>query len=87
MIAYVLYNKATAAERPATHLAERLKEADVETELLEADTPRGIQLAEHYDILGRPAVLLVREDGTPIQVWQGESGLPSPGDVAFLAHQ
>lgn len=87
MIAYVLYNKATAVERPAAELCERLKREQVETELVDADSARGIQLAEHYDVMGRPAVLLLRTDGTPLQVWQGEGSLPSPGDVAYLAHQ
>jgi hypothetical protein len=87
MIAYVLYNKATAAERSAVDLSERLKRDQVETELLDADSPRGIQLAEHYDVVGRPAVILATEDGTPMQIWQGEDGLPSPGDVAYLSHQ
>jgi len=87
MIAYVLYNKDTAAERQAADLCERLKREQVETELLDADTPRGVQLAEHYDVTGRPAVLLVTGDGTPMQIWEGEDSLPSPSDVAYLAHQ
>jgi hypothetical protein len=87
MIAYVLYNKATEAERLATDLVDRLKKEQVEAELLDADSPRGIDLAEHYDILGRPAVVLVRDDGTPMQTWQGPDGLPSVSDVAYLAHQ
>jgi hypothetical protein len=87
MLAYVLYNKDTENERPATDLAKRLDNARIATELLDADSARGIQLAEHYELLGRPAVLLVRDDGSPIQVWQGIDGLPAPSDVAYLAHQ
>ena len=87
MIAYVLYNKDTAAERVATDLLERLKREQLEAELLDADSARGIQLAEHYDVMGRPAVLLLREDGSPVQIWQGEDGLPMPSDVGYLARQ
>jgi len=87
MIAYIIYNQATEAERMATDLAERLKREQVEVQLLDADSPRGIQLTEHYDILGRPAVLLAKDDGTPVQVWQGQDGMPAPADVAYLAHQ
>ena len=87
MLAYVLYNKGTAAERAANDLYARLKREQLEAELLDADGPRGIQLAEHYDVMGRPAVVLVRDDGSPVQIWQGEDGLPTPADVAYLAHQ
>jgi hypothetical protein len=87
MVAYVLYNKQTPGERTAEDFAKRLEGEQVEVELLDADSPRGIQMAEHYDIMGRPAVALVREDGSPVQVWQGEDGMPTPADVSYLAHQ
>ena len=87
MVAYLLYNKNTPAERLVTDLGERLKTEQVDAELIEADSPRGIQLAENYDVLGRPAVVLVKADGSPVQIWQGEDSLPSPSDVGYLAHQ
>jgi len=87
MLAYVLYNKDSENERLATELVKRLEGERVATELLDADGPRGVQLAGHYEIFGRPAVLLVRDDGAPVQVWQGLDSLPSPADVAYLAHQ
>ncbi len=87
MIAYILFNKATAAERLAADLNERLKREQVNSELLDADSPRGIQLAEHYDVTGRPAVILATEDGSPMQIWEGADSLPSPSDVSYLAHQ
>jgi hypothetical protein len=87
MIAYVLYNRNTPAERMAEDLVRRLKDAQVEAELMDADSPRGIQLAENYDVMGRPAVMLVKTDGTPVQIWQGADSLPVPSDVAYLARQ
>ncbi len=87
MIAYMLYNRGTAAVTRVEDLARRLGEAGVRTELVDADSGRGIELAEHYDVLGRPALVLVREDGSPIEVWQGEEGMPAANDVAYLAHQ
>lgn len=87
MIAYLLYNKNTAAERTVTDYCERLKAEQINAELLDADTPRGIQLAENYEIMGRPAVLLVKDDGAPVQVWQGADSLPPVSEVAYLARQ
>ena len=85
MITYVLYNKNTANERQASDMADRLKEEQLDVELLDADSPRGIQLAENYDIMDRPAVALIRNDGSPLQIWQGAEGLPTPSEVGYLA--
>lgn len=87
MKAYVLFNKDTPNERVANDMVDKLKDADVDAEVLDADSPRGIQLAENYDILGRPALALMKEDGTPVQIWQGEDGMPPIPDVSYLAHQ
>lgn len=87
MIAYVLFNKNTPAERACEAWAERIKREQVEVELVDADSPRGIQLAENYDVLSRPAVILVGANGSPVQSWDCQEGLPIPGDVAYLAHQ
>ena len=86
MKAYILYNKGSSHERLAEDFAGRLEREQVEVELVDADSERGSWMAETYDIMGRPAVLLVREDGSPMQVWQGVDGLPLVTEVAYLAH-
>ena len=68
-------------------MKKQLTEADVEVELVNADSPGGIGLAEDYDVMGRPAVVLIREDGTLVQAWQAADGLPTVSDVSYLAHQ
>ena len=87
MKAYLLYNRNTPDERMVTDLADRLKEAQVDVELLDADSPAGIQFAESHDVLGRPALALVREDGSPVQIWQGREDLPAVSEVSYQAHQ
>jgi len=87
MIAYVLFNKGSENEGPAQELARRLEPEQVDVELTDADSPRGIQLATNYDIMARPAVALIRDDGSPVQIWQGADQLPVPADVGYLAHQ
>ena len=86
MITYVLYNKNTPNERVAEDLGDRLEREQLQVEMLDADSPRGIQLAENYDIMARPAVALIRDDGSPVQIWQGEDGMPMPSEVEYLAH-
>ena len=85
MVIYVLYNKATPGERIATQFEDSLKREQIEVELLDADSPHGIQVAETYEIMGRPAVLLITSDGAPVKVWQGEDGMPAVSEVAYLA--
>lgn len=87
MIAYVLYNRQTPGEGLAAELVERLEPERIEAELIDADSPRGIQLAEHYDVLGRPAVVLVKADGALVRLWQGETDWPLLSDMTYLAHQ
>lgn len=87
MIAYLLYNKATPAERWAIALADKLEHEQIEAEIIDADSPRGIQLAENYDIMGRPALALVKGDGVPVQLWQGQDSMPLVSDIVYLAHQ
>jgi len=87
MVIYVLYNKGTPGEGLATQFEASLKLEQIEVELLDADSPRGIGVAETYDILGRPAVVLLKSDGAPVKVWQGEEGLPPASEIAYLARQ
>ena len=85
MIAYLFYIKASPGERQMTALAAELVRLEVESELIEADSPRGAHLAEIYDVTSRPAIVLAASDGTPIERWQQQ--LPSPTDISYLAHR
>jgi hypothetical protein len=87
MTTYLLFNKETPGEGRMQQLAKELKAVLVESELVDADSPRGVDLAEHYEIVGRPAVLVVRDDGSPVQVWQDAEQLPNPGEISYLTHQ
>jgi hypothetical protein len=87
MTTYLLYNRDTPYQGQLEELARRLEPLQVQTELIDADSPRGVQLAEHYDVMARPAIVLVRTDGSPMQVWSGPDQIPSPQDISYLAHQ
>ena len=68
-------------------MKKRLQEAEVDVEMMDADSPGGIGMAETFDILGRPAVLLVRDDETLVRAWQGSDELPPVSEISYLAHQ
>lgn len=85
MVAYILFQNGTEGERPARDLARELERRQVKAELVEADSPQGSQLAELHDLLSRPAVVLVRDDGSAVERWEHQ--LPMASDVSYLAHQ
>jgi hypothetical protein len=53
-------------------------------ELVDADTREGIATASLYDLMNLPAILALRDDGSALQVWQGEM-LPLMDEVAAYA--
>lgn len=50
-------------------------------ELVDADTREGIATASLYDLMNLPAILALRDDGSVLQVWQGEM-LPLMDEIA-----
>ncbi|HSX48302.1 MAG TPA: hypothetical protein VLF41_02260 [Candidatus Nanoarchaeia archaeon] len=85
MIAKILYNKETESQNLAESFAKSLEELKVPNELIDADTRDGAALAELYDLLSRPSVVLLRDDGSVIERWQ--HALPLATDISYLAHQ
>lgn len=86
MICYLFYTKDSPEQRLVEDLAADLTKRQVETKLIEADSAQGISLCELYDLTARPAVVLVRQDGTAMERWQ-DGHLPLPTDISYLAHQ
>jgi hypothetical protein len=83
MTVYLLYNKATAAERKMAALAQKLEEAGVSFELVDADSPRGIDVAQNYDVMARPAIILTSHDGSVLEVWPEEDRFPSVQELSY----
>ena len=85
MTAYLFYTKGSPHERQMQDLADELGRRQVEAELVEADSPHGLQLTENYDVLARPAIVLAAADGTAIVQWQDQ--LPEPSEISYWAHR
>jgi hypothetical protein len=84
MIAYIFYTKDTPADRDIQHFTAELERLQVQTKMIEADSREGIELGELYDVMQRPSVVLVRDDGSTVERWQGD--LPLVSEVSSLAH-
>jgi hypothetical protein len=87
MNVYLIYNRQTSGERQMADYAKRLDTQQTEYQLVDADSPQGIGIVEAFDVMGRPAIVVSRSDGSPLQVWQYSESFPPPAEVSYLAHQ
>lgn len=53
-------------------------------EIVDADSRDGIATAMLYDVMKYPAILALRDDGSVLKSWEGES-LPLMDEVAYYA--
>ncbi|HSX41231.1 MAG TPA: hypothetical protein VLF21_01140 [Candidatus Saccharimonadales bacterium] len=83
MTAYVFYTAGGPEERDIARFKSELEKAKVDVKLLDADSNEGIRLAELYDVLARPAVVLARQDGQVAAKWDQ---LPLVADISYLAN-
>lgn len=54
-------------------------------EALNVDTREGSQLAATYDVVQYPCLMVVRQDGSVVRSWEGET-LPLQNEVAAYAY-
>lgn len=60
------------------------RHANGRLEVLDADSREGIATATLYDIMGYPAILALRDDGSVLKSWEGAM-LPLMDEVAYYA--
>ena len=51
-------------------------------EMLDVDSREGIAMASLYDIMSYPAIMALRDDGSVLHSWQGDS-LPLLDELAY----
>jgi len=85
MKAILLYRTNSETERLARDFAgDYERQTGRKIEVLDADSPEGIDLSKIYDIMAYPAIIAKAEDGTMLQLWQGEP-LPRISEVSFYS--
>jgi hypothetical protein len=60
----------------------KTRHEDGRMELIDADSRDGIATATLYDVMSYPAILALREDGSILKSWQGET-LPMMDELAY----
>ena len=75
----ILYTQNTPADREIEYLMKRLASVRILADLVDADSKEGVAVAELYDVMARPAVVVTDSAGRLVQKWQSE--LPRAEDV------
>ncbi len=73
MKALVFFRKSDAnrLKLELSELKKNLAVSHITSQGIDADTPTGAGMAEAYDIMSFPSVVMMREDGVAQKVWQG----------------
>lgn len=58
---------------------------DARVEILDADSRDGSAMASLYDIMQFPTIMALRNDGSVLKSWEGES-LPLMDEVAYYTY-
>lgn len=53
-------------------------------EVLDADTREGMAMATLYDVMHYPAILALRDDGSVVKSWEGNT-LPLMDEIAYYS--
>jgi len=86
MDTYLFYTRQTESEHRLEELSKRLADIGVAAEMIDADSPRGSSMVELYDLMARPTVVVVRNDGQVVQAWTDPEQLPTPDEISYFAH-
>lgn len=84
MKAVILYRPNTESE---TGILEYIRNFEQQTskqlELVDVDTPSGIELAGLYDIVRFPTIIAINDDGQFIQAWPERDEWPTVSELSF----
>jgi hypothetical protein len=85
MKAVLLFRLNSESERLARDFAGDFeRQTGQKIESLDADSREGLELSRLYDVVNYPAIIARTDDGTLLQLWQGEP-LPRISEVSFYA--
>lgn len=80
---FILYRPQSEFARRAEEYVHDFQATRGKTiDLIDVDTVQGIALVELYDAMEQPALLITRENGELINLWQGINAFPIMNDLA-----
>lgn len=65
--------------RDALDLGKELEDEKIETEYYDTESPDGASKVELYDIYSTPSFVVIRDDGSIVNVWRGT--IPPRSDI------
>ena len=84
MRAIIVLTHDSPQERQSEGMVRDLTRYVVTPEMVLADSREGVAMRESYGLVTTPAVLVLRDDGSLVQHWQGE--WPMASDVSYYYH-
>ena len=80
----LLYRPNSEHERQVLDYLRDLKmQTGREPEVIDVDTPRGMELCSIYDIMDYPAIIVLNDDGHVQNSWIGKDNMPRIGEVSY----
>ena len=71
--------------RVESYMREFQNRTGKKLEMLDAETPRGVDVARLHDILQFPAILVTQDDGGYMQSWTELEKWPTISELSFYA--
>jgi hypothetical protein len=83
----VLYRQKSDHRQVVEDLLREYRRLHPETkiETLDLDSREGIATASLYDVTAYPSFLALRNDGSLLQLWQGQDEMPRIDDISYYA--
>lgn len=84
MKAVILYKPMSEHDTPVQgYVREFSHRTGRQLELVDAESPEGIQMSGLYDVLQFPALVAMRDDGQLMQVWPEFDRWPTMNELTF----
>lgn len=85
MLVKIFINEDTPEARQSKELGERLEAEGYSVELVTSDSLEATQAIELYDIYSYPSFVVVRDDGSQLEIWRGT--VPLISDLKHFLNQ
>jgi hypothetical protein len=80
----MLYRPNSEHERQVLDYLRDIKmQTGRDLEMVDVDTPQGMEMCRIYDIMDYPAIIVFNDDGHMQNSWVGRDSLPRIGEISY----
>lgn len=85
MKVFVLTREDVGGEFDFKQFLRRLTDLGINYQFIDADSKEAVSYLELYNITDFPAIIITKDDGSLIELWQKD--FPSPENISHFYHQ